>query len=680
MRHDQAGREAGLSIRLFGGMAIQDALGADYRPRSRKTRAVVAILAMSAPRPMQRLQVTSLLWSQRETEQARASLRQAVHELQLSLSSAWSRILLAERHTLALDTRRVTVDAVVATEPGAPRLGLLTQLQDGFLEDLAGLDPAFDDWLQKERHRLAGTARAAGEAFLQARNAGSQNIAVARALLHLDASNDTAWRALIRAHIDAGDRAAARHACEQWREAMGLPPEQPSPPELANFLAEIRAGADMWPPVNSAGGVLSEVAEPQTSPDLAEAPTERSRVENRRESLRLGVREMRVIGGDVDAALAAGLAEEITTALCRFRWISCVSGSSLAAMAREAGEANLRWSDIDLDFVLDGTIQRGGDRVRFSARLLDMRAGGTVIWANRFDHEAADTMSVQDLVAAAIVAQLDPVLLMREAERAAARNQQSLSARDLVLQAVPAIYRLDHSSFHAAGDLLEAALRTDPNHTDALAWYSYWHLFLVGQGWAKDPETATHRASQLADVAVALEPHDARALALAGHVRSFLMKRAQEALMLHERALALNPNLAIAWCFSGFAFSYLGDQETALRRMRQAIELSPSDPHSFFLQSALVMPHLLRGEYHEAADAGRRAIELNPWFSSTFKGHLSALGHLARRDEAKETLTRLLKIEPDFTVHDAVRRSPMLSSEDLERYAEGLRLAGLREW
>jgi tetratricopeptide (TPR) repeat protein len=114
--------------------------------------------------------------------------------------------------------------------------------------------------------------------------------------------------------------------------------------------------------------------------------------------------------------------------------------------------------------------------------------------------------------------------------------------------------------------------------------------------------------------------------------------------------------------------------------MRQAIELSPSDPHSFFLQSALVMPHLLRGEYHEAANHGRRAIELNPWFSSTFKGHLSALGHLGRQDEAREILTRLLKIEPDFTVHDAVRRSPMLSTVDLERYAEGLRLAGLREW
>jgi DNA-binding SARP family transcriptional activator/TolB-like protein len=678
MPHDEPGSEEGLSIRLFGGMAIQDQLGADYRPRSRKTCAVVAILALQAPRPMQRLQLTALLWSQRETEQARASLRQAVHELQQSLGPVWNAIVLAERHTLALDPRGVAIDAVHAIGPGTSRIELLTLLQDGFLEDLGGLDPAFDDWLVKERDRLIGIARAAGEVFLRARHDPAEIVAVAKALLRLDPSDDGAWRALIRAHIDSGDRAAARHACEHWREAMGLMPEQ-TPPDLAAFLAQIRAGPDYWPPAPTAVGTTLNLAEPRDDVEISYSPIARVGTEPRRLSLRLGIQEMRIIGGNVDPALPAGLAEEITTAVCRFRWISCVSGSSLAAIAGEARDATFRWSDIDLDFVLDGTIQRGGDRVRITARLLDMRAGGIVVWANRFDHDAADTLTVQDNVAALIVARLDPVLLMREAERAAARNRIGVSARDLVLQAVPAIYRLDCTLFHSAGELLEAALRAEPNQADALAWLAYWHLFLVGQGWAEDPDAATIRASQLADAAVAMEPHDARALALAGHVRAFLMKRATEALMLHERSLALNPNLAITWCFSGFAYSYLGDQTTALERMRQAIQLSPSDPHLFFLQSALVMPLLLRGEYREAAEAGRGAIELNPWFSSTFKGYLSVLGHLGCREQAAETLTRLLKLEPEFTIRNAIRRSPMLLSADLERYAEGLRRAGLPE-
>jgi tetratricopeptide (TPR) repeat protein len=308
-----------------------------------------------------------------------------------------------------------------------------------------------------------------------------------------------------------------------------------------------------------------------------------------------------------------------------------------------------------------------------------MHAGEAVIWANRFDYDASDTLTVQDRVASAIVAQVDPLLLMREGERAALRDPRGVSANELVLQAVPAIYRMDRLSFHAAGELLEAALRAEPNHTEALAWYAYWHLFLVGQGWTDDPDAATRRAGELADTAVAMDSNDARALTLASHVRAFLLKRPAEAAVLHDRAISLNPNLAIAWCFSGFALSYLGDHEAALVRMTKAIELSPSDPHLFFFHAAIIMPHLLLGQNKEAAAAGRHAIELNPWFTSAFKGGLSALGHLGHTKEAAGVLARLLKLEPNFTVQDAIRRSPMTVAADVERYAEGLRRAGLPE-
>jgi DNA-binding SARP family transcriptional activator/TolB-like protein len=674
VRQDELSSEsssaARLIIRLFGGMAIQDSRGVDYLPRSRKTRAMVAMLTLSAPRPVQRVQLTALLWSRRENEQARASLRQSVHELQETLRSAWGRIVIAERHSLSLDLRGVTVDVIAAGLPGAPRNELLTLFQGGFLEDLGGLDPAFDMWLAKERFRLRGMARAAGEAFLRERHVDMETIAASRALLRIDRTHDGAWRALIQAHLDGNDRAAARFACEQWRDAIGLVGDQEAPPDMAEFLARIRSGHEGRPQP------LYQVSEDTRVPE----PEPRvSPVDPRRPGLRLGIREMRVIGPDVDRALSAGLAEEVTTALSRFRWISCVSGSSLGAISGEAGDANVRWSDIGLDLILDGTIQRGGDRLRITVRLLDLRAGGAVVWANRFDHAAGDALTVQDGVAAAIVAQVDPVLLIREGELAAARVPRGASARELVLQAVPAIYRLDRVSFRAAGDLLESALLVEPANVDALAWFAYWHLFLVGQGWAEDPEAAISRAALLADSAVAMDPNDARALTLAGHVRGFLMKRPSEATVLHERAISLNPNLALAWCFSGFALSYLGDQKGALARMGKAIVLSPSDPHLFFFQAAVIMPHLLRGDYEDAAMAGRKAIELNPWFSSSFKGQLAALGHLGRGEEAASVMVRLLKLEPKFTVRDAIRRSPMNLPADVERYAEGLRRAGLPE-
>jgi DNA-binding SARP family transcriptional activator/TolB-like protein len=864
MRQDEPFREpnpvSGLTIRLFGGMTIEDSGGTDYRPRSRKTRAIVAILTLTAPKSWLRSHLTALLWSRRGTEQGRASLRQAVHELQGSLGSTWNRILTAERHSLAFNLENVTVDALEAAGAGASKTVFLRLFEDGFLEELDGLDPAFDAWLSKERRRLVALARIGGEAFLEESHPREEIILTARSLLRLDPGNGVAWRALIEAHIQASDRAAARFACEQWAEAMGLGADATPPPEMVAYLSRIRFGSERHGPDFRRHGVMEDVQRPagpiaegfvpngvtdsasdwggsssqsrsrhdagagdiakeahpdEISPDrvaetaimpdrvaetvivperamqdrampfrltpggatrdrfspdrepanrVAEAivlpdgnGTARDRampnvvapnwgmprrmmpdgispnaglatgvMENRivpgrptpgeqvtgvvaprrtggpieatetrtaaansltggperrpsRSTLRLGIREMRVIGPNVDDALSVGLAEEVTTALSRFRWISCVSGSSLAAIAGDTADANVRWSELDLDLLLDGTIQYGGDRVRITVRLLDMHAGEAVIWANRFDHDASDTLTVQDRVASAIVAQVDPLLLMREGERAATRNQRGVTASDLVLQAVPAIYRMDRLSFHAAGELLEAALRAEPTHTDALAWFAYWHLFLVGQGWTDEPDAATRRAGELADTAVAMAPNDARALTLASHVRAFLLKRPAEAAVLHDRAISLNPNLAIAWCFSGFALSYLGDHQTSLVRMEKAIELSPSDPHLFFFQAAIIMPHLLLGQYQEAAAAGRKAIELNPWFSSAFKGCLSALGHLGPGKEAASVLARLLKLEPNFAVQDAVRRSPMTVAADIERYADGLRRAGLPE-
>jgi tetratricopeptide (TPR) repeat protein len=178
---------------------------------------------------------------------------------------------------------------------------------------------------------------------------------------------------------------------------------------------------------------------------------------------------------------------------------------------------------------------------------------------------------------------------------------------------------------------------------------------------------------------VMLDSTDARALTLAGHVRAFLGKHPQEAMSLHERALTLNPNLALAWCFSGLTHSYLGNHDEALHRINQARRLSPSDPHVFFFDMALIMPHLMSGDYASAIDVGRRAIELNPWFSSAYKGYLAALGHLNKTREAAEVLRRLLDLEPGFSVQEATSRSPLVRPQDIACYADGLRQAGLPE-
>ncbi len=377
--------------------------------------------------------------------------------------------------------------------------------------------------------------------------------------------------------------------------------------------------------------------------------------------------------------LSIGLAEEITTALSCFRWISLIPSTSLAALFDEPLAENPRLQALDIDALLDGTVQRGGQRVRVTVRLLDMRAAGEVIWARRFDRAADDLLVLQDEIAAETAAQVDPELLLREGRRAASQPPADAKAYDLLLQAISAMYRFDAAAFRAAGDTLAAAAALDPDYAPVCAWWAYWHVFLVGQGWADDPAAAMRRAGELAERAVARDPSDARALSIAGHVRAFLHRDVDAALQLHERALSLNPSLPMAWALSGMAYSYAGSHDEAIRRIDKARHLSPFDPHSFVFEMALMVPHLARGDDETVVALGRRATALNPTLSSTQKGYLSALGHLGRIAEQGAVRERLLRLEPGFCVREALLRSPFLRDADRLRYADGLRRAGLAE-
>src|ERR1700759_3809109 len=204
-------------------------------------------------------------------------------------------------------------------------------------------------------------------------------------------------------------------------------------------------------------------------------------------------------------------------------------------------------------------------------------------------------------------------------------------------------------------------------------------MFLVGQGWTSDPASALAKPGLHAERAVVLDPFDARGLTIAGHVRAFLHRRLREAIALHERALSLNPNLAMAWALSAIAFAYLGDPDEAERRNNRYKKLSPLDPHGFFFDAFFVLIHLLKRDYESAVAVARAVIEMNPSFSATYKPYLSALGHLGRTQEAAVVRRRLLTIEPDFTVERFIATSPLERDGDRDHYAEGLRLAGVPE-
>lgn len=630
-----------LRLTLFGRMEAWSLTSERVLPRGRKARAALALLALrsagpDAP-PMSRADLAAALWSRVPEEQARGSLRQAVLELSHALAPCGDGLLRVERDRIGLAPGLVWADAAAALAATPDRPEALSLAARPLLPELRGLDPALDRVLDAEQARISAHAAAVARAVLAAAAAGEAWLTAAARLFELDPAAAEVAEALLSGLAAAGRTGPALEAYRRHRAALSARGAEPGA-EVERIAAGLgRAPAKPAPPAPPRRGV------------------------------RIGVLPLALLGEETPPHLAEALSVEIAGSLARFRWLFVADSASLAA-----SETASR----GLDVLLSGSVQRAGGRVRLSLRLADAAPGGRLLWSERFDADAADLLALQDEAAARVVARLDPELLLIESRRAAERRAAGPDAYDLLLRAIPALSRLDHAEFLAAGEALAEAARRDPGFAAAEAWRAYWHLLLVGQGWAADHAAALAEADAAAARAVALDPSDAQALTIRGHVRAYLHHAPEEGLALHRRALALNPNLAMAWAFAGLAESYCGRHEAALAALDRYRALAPAHPLAFFFDAGRAVALLFAGREAEAAAEAERAAALNPAFSSALRIRLCALGLLGQDGAAVRA--RLEALEPGVTVADCLRRAP-LTERDRARYAEGLRRGGLPE-
>ena len=289
-----------------------------------------------------RAHITALLWSTRDREQARGSLRQSMHELNELFAPLGPGLLFAERDHIRLRSEGVEIDTRAVMRATVIRAEALALLRAGpLLEDLIGLDPAFDRWLLTERQKLAAGAASIAEAILSARIAERASpatiLAAAQGLLAIDPLRETGWRASMTSYTAMGERASAMDAFERCSATLA---------ELVRLSpsAETRAVYD------------SIRTDPPPGPGSAVTlPSQYVPTANRTRGARLGVMPFRVLGATDEDGLSFGLADEITTALSRFRWIFLIASPSIAAVQSSTTDNRLR--TLGLDFLLEGTVQ-----------------------------------------------------------------------------------------------------------------------------------------------------------------------------------------------------------------------------------------------------------------------------------------------------------------------------------
>ncbi|MGH7155969.1 MAG: BTAD domain-containing putative transcriptional regulator, partial [Acetobacteraceae bacterium] len=546
----------------------------------------------------------------------------------------------------------------------------LALLDGDLLEDLDGLDAAFDLWLTTERERLRDSGRTLGESLLRAQIEPERAIAAAQRLLQIDRAHEGAWRALMRAHATRGERGMAIQAYDRCRAVLADMMDAAPSAETQKLLAEIRGPSGSRMP-------LRPPAPPP--PEAEPAPETVSRMPGPAYGgAHIGVMPLTLVGAAAhDADLAQGVAEEITATLSHIRWLFIVSPASLALYAEERRDDAAIRRTFGLDFLLDGTIQRVSGRVRVSLRLLDLRNLGQVAWARRFDRDDSDPLSLQDDIAAEVAAQVDSEILMIEARRASSMPADRATPYDLMLRALPLMQRMEHAPFMAAGVHLRRAVEAAPDLASAHAWQAHWLELLITQGWAMDTDVSAREAAALADRAIRLDPFDARALTLAAEVCCQMQHALHEAASLHDRALSLNPNLALAWAMSAYTHAYLGESGEAERRAARYKTLSPLHPWAFALDGVFALIALLKRDFESAARAGRTAAQMNLGWTGGLPAYLAALGHLNRGREAAAVRARLLSTHRSFRIETYLGAVPLERPQDRDLLREGLERAGL---
>ncbi len=202
-----------------------------------------------------------------------------------------------------------------------------------------------------------------------------------------------------------------------------------------------------------------------------------------RRRVRVGVIPFMEPTASSDSRIALWLSNDIASALQRFRWFDVVAPVSLMnGPKRTLGSDELLHRN-ELDYVVDGALTVHGDKIHFNVRLLDLTDYASPVWSDRFQLASNGGHGVDAEVISKIVSRIDPLILFIEGK---SKRHDKYDATGLLMKAIPRIYDMDRSKYEEAGRLIKDALEMEPDNAMVAAWAAYWHLFYVGQGWAKN--------------------------------------------------------------------------------------------------------------------------------------------------------------------------------------------------
>ena len=410
--------------------------------------------------------------------------------------------------------------------------------------------------------------------------------------------------------------------------------------------------------------VKSAAATSKTEPSTADRPS-------------IAVLPFANMSGDPEQEyFADGISEDIITGLSKLRWFFVIARNSSFTYKGKAVDVKRVARELGVRYVLEGSVRKGGNRVRITAQLIDA-ATNNHIWADRYDGELTDVFELQDEITKKVVSAIEPKLLEAEAMRSKSRSAEDLGAWDMVMRANSLFWRLTKDEGEAAIAILRRAVERYPNYAPAHSMLAFMLLISGYAAWTlSELEPQVRQAETLATRAATLDDSDPWAHLALGYV-AFTRRRTEEAVQQFQRSIDLNPNFAAAHGYFGWALALDGQSDRAIPHLEQAIRMSPHDPQNAIFFVGLAASHYLTGRFIEAVNFGRKAVQHRSTFTGGHRILCASLAQAGQLSEASVALQRLKELQPEISTAWIEKYVPYTQGP-MEKFLEGMRKAGLQ--
>jgi adenylate cyclase len=375
-----------------------------------------------------------------------------------------------------------------------------------------------------------------------------------------------------------------------------------------------------------------------------------------------------------------GISEDIITDLSKVSELNVIARNSSFTYKGKPVDVKRVGRELGVRYVLEGSVRKAGNRVRVTGQLIDAESGAH-IWADRFDRDLTDIFAVQDELTHEIIAALKVKLSAAEEALIADSGTKNVSAHDFFLKGRELMFgsKRDRDIFEQFMSCFRRAIELDPNYASAYAGLGMGYSFDYQNHWSDGPEKSLDQAQRLVDEAIAKDDKDAFAHFVAAVVATWKKDYERWA---HEsdKALALNPNYALALLTRGNVHIYTGEPTKAIPYIERAMRLDPlTGPQHGQYVHFLGTAYFVAGEYETAATCFKDRITINPTTDLSRAFLASALGHLGRNEESRQVWHELKEINPRYSYADHFARLPFRNPADANKLIDGLRKAGLAE-